>query len=137
MEIIKIGLISWVIAQGMKVLIYYLKTKKLNLKILTASGGIPSSHTAFIVATTFKIGIIEGINSPLFGFATILTFIIMYDAIGVRYSTGEQAKILNGLGIELEKKLGIRHIKVKEICGHTLIEVMAGFVIGTISGILF
>lgn len=137
MQIILTSIAAWFIAQGIKVLIFYRRTKIWNLKILTISGGVPSSHTAFVTAATTKIGLLEGVNSTLFGFAVILAFIIMYDAVGVRYAVGEQAKFLNRFQRDLKYVVPFRKKKIKEVCGHTLKEVALGFCIGVCCGLIF
>lgn len=136
MQIIMTACVAWFIAQLIKILIEYVKTKKFNLGLFIASGGMPSSHTAFIVAATAKIALVEGMYSSLFGACVILSFVIMYDAVGVRQSVGIQAKALNELHTKLSNIANIDCNLIKEVCGHNILQVIAGLVLGVIVGLL-
>lgn len=143
------ALTAWFVAQVLKTLFYYISEKKLNLERLFGSGGMPSAHSAAAVALTFAISKQFGLESPFFSISAVLAAIVMYDANGVRRSSGEQAKLLNKLvdvldipeikQTEIKKKLKIfnkedsqnKNIKLlKEQLGHTPIEVLAGFLVG-------
>lgn len=101
-----------------------------------ASGGMPSSHTAFVVAATAKIAMTEGIYSPLFGICAVLSFVVMYDAVGVRQSVGLQAKALNELHEKLNDLTSFDYNMLKEVCGHNIFQVIAGFLLGVVVGLL-
>lgn len=100
-----------------------------------ASGGMPSSHTAFVIAATTKIALLEGIYSSLFGVCVVLSFVVMYDAVGVRQSVGLQAKALNELHEKLNDLTNVDYNIIKEVCGHNIFQVIAGFVLGVVVGI--
>ena len=91
------ALAAWLLAQILKVIIYGVQNRTINLERLIGAGGMPSSHTATVVALTVAVGRLEGLGSPLFAIAFILACVVMYDATGVRRAAGEQAKVLNKL----------------------------------------
>ena len=121
---------SWAIAQFIKILIELKKTKKINTALIVSSGGMPSSHSSFVTAMTMSIGLKEGFNSSIFALSAVFSLVVMYDAAGVRRAAGYQAAAINMLferledqGIKLDKKL-------KELLGHSPIEVAAGAILG-------
>ena len=94
-KIIVIAFITWVLNQSLKLLIFYITEKKWDIGRFIGAGGMPSTHSALSMCVATTIGIKEGWGSPLFALATVIAFIIMADAAGVRRETGEQAKVLN------------------------------------------
>lgn len=123
--------IAWFIAQFIKVVTVLLKNKKLDFKRFIGSGGMPSSHSSFVVSLAASIGINNGFSSDLFAAAAVMALVVMYDAAGVRRAAGQQARILNKLVREWEKN-DFTHTekKLKELLGHTPIEVLAGAILG-------
>lgn len=138
---------SWFAAQLIKVLINLIKSKEFIWERLWGSGGMPSAHSALVTAMTVSIGKIEGVNSPLFALAIINASIVMYDAMGVRRSAGEQAKVLNKFlrvnnvnqdspapakrfKIKKHNNKDVQQILLKEVLGHTPIEVFFGILLG-------
>ena len=126
---------SWAIAQFIKILIELKKTKKINTALIVSSGGMPSSHSSFVTAMTTSIGLKEGFNSSIFALSAVFSLVVMYDAAGVRRAAGYQAAAINMLferledqGIKLDKKL-------KELLGHSPIEVAAGAILGILVAI--
>ena len=95
------------------------------------SGGMPSSHTSFMVALVTVIGINEGYNSAIFGLSLAIAAIVAYDARGVRLATGQQTVVINKLAKTAKIKTNITNAK-----GHRIIEVLAGAVIGVVVGIV-
>jgi acid phosphatase family membrane protein YuiD len=91
---------------------------------------MPSSHGAMVSAMTTSIAIKEGIQSYLFAFSVFMALIIMRDAMGVRRSAGIQAKSLNSLGKSMEERMGVEYHAVKEVQGHTPLEVVIGALLG-------
>jgi len=130
------AMIGWFGAQGFKVLYTVIKFKKFDLERVMGSGGMPSSHTASITAATFAIGNHYGFEHPTFGLGVVVAFIIMYDAAGVRMAAGKQAKVIK----MIIKELGENRFKIdeelKELLGHTYLEVFVGMVLGIIIGFL-
>ncbi len=106
--------------------------------ILWKTGGMPSSHSALVAALTISIGIRHGFNSDLFIFAIFIAIIVIRDAVGVRRSSGLQARALNDLGakfVEINPSYSFKH--VREIQGHKPVEAVAGVILGSIIAILF
>lgn len=124
-----IPVITWFVVQCMKVIFELIRYKKLNLKRMIGSGGMPSSHSALVCSLATSIGITEGLDSPIFALSVALALIVMYDAAGVRRAAGKQAKILNQL-IESEGKNINVHEKLTELLGHTPLQVYVGAIIG-------
>ena len=123
--------------QGIFKFIYDLvKSKKFNFKRLMQAGGMPSSHSGVVISLTTMIGKNVGINSPLFAVALIFSFIVMYDAAGVRRAAGKQAKLLN----KIVETPGLTSLQVSErlveVLGHTPVQVIVGAAIGVIVGLL-
>lgn len=130
-----IPVITWFVVQLLKVIFELIKYKKLNLKRMIGSGGMPSSHSAFVCSLATSVGLTEGLASPLFAICVTLAAIVMYDASGVRRAAGKQAKILNQI-IESEgKNINVQE-KLIELLGHTPLEVYVGAAIGIAMAIL-
>lgn len=114
-----------------------IKTRKFNFKKLMQAGGMPSSHSGVVVSLTTMIGKNMGINSPLFAVALIFSFIVMYDAAGVRRAAGKQAKLLNKI-VETPGLTGLQvSERLVEVLGHTPVQVIVGAAIGIVMGLLF
>ena len=124
-----IPLATWFVVQSMKVIFELIKNKKLNIRRIVGSGGMPSSHSALVCSLTTAIGITEGVASPLFAMCIALSLIVMYDASGVRRAAGKQARILNQLIESQGKNINVQE-KLIELLGHTPLEVYVGAVIG-------
>ena len=126
----------WLGIQLFKFIYDLIKTKKFNFKKLMQAGGMPSSHSGVVVSLTTMIGKNVGINSPLFAVALIFSFIVMYDAAGVRRAAGKQAKLLN----KIVETPGLTSLQVSErlveVLGHTPVQVIVGAAIGVIVGLL-
>ena len=130
-----IPVITWFVVQCTKIVIELIKNKKLNLRRIVGSGGMPSSHSAFVCSLATTIGITEGVSSPLFAMAVALSAIVVYDAAGVRRAAGKQAKILNQI-IESEGENIDVHEKLIELLGHTPLEVYVGAFVGIVMAFL-
>lgn len=125
------ALIGWFVAQGMKIPIHYLVEHTWDWRRFFGSGGMPSSHTAMVVASSIMVGSLEGFGSPVFAVAVVLSFIVMYDATGVRRETGRQAEIINRILRDvLINGKPISDRELKELVGHKPIEVFGGFLVG-------
>ena len=122
----------WFGIQLFKFIYDLIKTKKFNFKKLMQAGGMPSSHSGVVVSLTTMIGKNVGINSPLFAVSLIFSFIVMYDAAGVRRAAGKHAGILNSLMEIFKEKedFRIKQIQLKELLGHEPTEVIAGAILG-------
>lgn len=129
-KIVGTAALSWLIAQLIKIIIDCAKNKTINPALIVSSGGMPSSHSSFVTALAFAVGFQEGFNSTAFAITFVLSTIVMYDASGVRRAAGKQAEVLN-IFISNFEKHGVKiDSKLKELLGHSPIEVSAGAVLG-------
>ncbi len=138
-EILMSAGLSWGLAQIIKTIIHLVLTKKFVAERLIGSGGMPSCHSATVCALVTSVVINEGIQSPFFAITAILAIIVMYDAMGVRYETGEQAKVLNEI-MEVIEKMGSDlnyDEKMKEFVGHTPLQVFVGAILGIIVALIY
>ncbi|MDK2866147.1 MAG: uncharacterized protein PWP51_2812 [Clostridiales bacterium] len=126
------AVLAWLIAQTVKVLITLLIEKEFKFERFHGSGGMPSSHTATIVAASTAIGLTLGWETPMFALSMIMAFIVMYDASGVRRSVGKQAKLLNDIIEDLFEHKQLQEQRLKELVGHKPTEVVVGAVLGVI-----
>ena len=128
------GITAWFIAQFIKVILTFHYEKRFAIERMWGSGGMPSSHSALVCALTVCVGKSAGFNSAVFAVATVLSFIVMYDATGVRRETGIQAIAIN----QLFKHTGLKwDDQLKELIGHSPIQVFAGAVLGIVVGCFF
>jgi acid phosphatase family membrane protein YuiD len=123
-------LVVWVLAQTIKVIIGVVKEKKFNFRWFIGTGGMPSSHAAGVSALATGIGLEQGFDSALFAAAATFALVTMFDAQGVRRSTGQQATVLNKMMDDIYWKGQIEERRLIELVGHTPIQVLAGFVFG-------
>lgn len=125
---------GWASAQIIKTVINLILTRSFNPERLIGSGGMPSSHSAFVCALTTSAAIHCGLSSPEFAITFVLSFIVMYDAMGVRRETGKQAELLNEIMDVFKNYEGFptAEDKLKELVGHTPLQVSAGAVLGII-----
>ena len=131
------AVIAWLVAQIIKAVISLIAREKFDLgKFLFGSGGMPSSHSAFVMALCTATGFTEGLGSSIFAVSCGLAVIVMIDASGVRFESGEQAKILNKITRELfSGKPDEINTGLKELIGHTPFQVMMGAALGVGVGI--
>lgn len=122
--------VAWLSADLLKVIIIKVRHGIMDWRRFFGSGGMPSSHTAFIVALATCIARSEGMQSPLFGLALGLVILTSVDAAGLRRSAGLQAEVLNRIVEDLYKGRDVKPPRVKEMLGHTLPEVLAGAAVG-------
>ncbi|SES62795.1 hypothetical protein SAMN03080614_100187 [Anaerobranca gottschalkii DSM 13577] len=129
-----VPVIAWAIAQTLKVIIELLLKREFNAYRFVGAGGMPSSHSALVMALTTTLALDFGWDSPLTAISFIFALVVMYDAAGVRRAAGKQAKILNIIISELQQgnKIIDEKEKLKELLGHTPIEVVAGALLGII-----
>ncbi len=130
-QIIMITMVAWVVAQSLKLIIDKIRFKRVDFTRIVGAGGMPSSHSAFVTALATVIAIRHGLNSTEFSLAFAFAGVVMYDAAGVRRSTGAQAKILNKIVQDLySKEHTVKVERLKELIGHSPIEVFAGAILG-------
>jgi acid phosphatase family membrane protein YuiD len=128
---------SWVTAQLLKVLIGVLRDRRFNFKWLISSGGMPSSHVALSTCLTTSIGLYYGFDSGLFAMALGFAVITMFDAQGVRWHSGKQAQALNRILEDIYSRKGIQEAPLKQLIGHTPVEVYAGMALGIFLAFVF
>ncbi len=137
-QVLLCAVAGWFIAQALKIPTYWLLEKELDWRRFFGSGGMPSSHTAFVVSLTLMIGATEGFDTALFALSVVLSAIVMYDASGVRRETGIQGQVLNEI---LQKVFvdgqPITDVELKELVGHTKVEVAGGFLVGVLTALGF
>lgn len=127
------ALSGWFSAQTLKILTALIKEKKLDFRKFFSNGGMPSSHTSTVCALCLSIGKTDGVKSSTFAVSFMLAFIVMVDATGVRRAAGEQAKILNQLVYDMtDDKPVYMKKKLKELIGHTPLEVIVGALLGAL-----
>lgn len=128
--------VAWAIAQVTKVVLTSIKQRRLNLRVLAETGGMPSSHAAIVMGLTAAVGRLDGVASSTFAIALIFSFVVMYDAQGVRRAAGRQATVLNRLVDDLVAMRGIQEDRLRELLGHTPFEVLVGGALGVTVGLL-
>jgi acid phosphatase family membrane protein YuiD len=134
-SILWVSVFTCILAQLIKVFSEYLHTKEIKPRLLLSTGGMPSSHSAFVASITTSVGLAEGFDSNLFAVSLILSLIVMYDAAGVRRAAGKQASVINTIISDIEK-LGIKIDEhLKELLGHSPVEVIGGAILGIFTSV--
>jgi acid phosphatase family membrane protein YuiD len=128
---------AWVIAQTIKVTRGVISQKKFDFRWFVGTGGMPSSHAAGASCLATAIGLEYGFNSVHFALAASFAIVVMFDAQGVRRASGRQARILNKLMDDIYWKGRIPEGRLRELIGHTPIEVLVGFLLGATIAIVF
>jgi len=137
-EVIISGLLATITAQVIKFFVFTIRTHKINFKIFSTTGGMPSSHSAGVSAVTAAVGIIEGVESLLFAVALAFAVVVMYDATGIRRAAGKTAACLNKMMDDFYKHdLQAVGGKLKELLGHTPLEVFFGSIYGVLFAIAY
>lgn len=132
-EVLGNAFIAAMLAQILKFVWYIIVHRKVNFKIFTTTGGMPSSHSACVMALSFTVGYIEGLNSVIFAVALGYAFVVMYDAAGIRRSAGKIAATMNRVMEEFyAHRPSAAGEKLKELLGHTPFEVFMGALLGII-----
>ncbi len=130
-HVLIVALIACFTAQGLKAVIELVRHRKLNLRVMVGTGGMPSAHSALVTALACGVGQTLGWASPMFAATLVFSIIVMYDAAGVRQAAGKQAKVLNQIIDELfQEKPEISEDRLKELLGHTPFQVIAGSILG-------
>jgi len=132
-----VTLFAWCLAQSIKVILGVIRTKKFDFRWFIGTGGMPSAHAAGASALAITAGLDYGFNSAMFALGAFFAMVTMFDAQGVRRSTGKQAAILNTVMEDIYWKGRIREERLKELIGHTPVEVIAGSIIGILLAIIF
>ncbi len=136
-KIFFIVLFAWLFSCVLKGLIEMFRTKRIDWHRFFGPGGMPSSHSTIVTSLATCVGIYEGFDTSLFVVCCALALIVMYDASGVRRAAGEQAKIINMIVEAWEEKDPVQNAeKLKEILGHTPLQVAAGAILGVLFAII-
>lgn len=128
--------LAWAIAQVSKTVLDFIRQRKLIFSRLVSSGGMPSSHSALVTGLATATGRLNGLGSATFAIAVVLASIVMYDAAGVRRAVSIQARILNQMIDELFEGQPIAEKRLRELIGHTPIQVVAGGLLGVAVGLI-
>ena len=129
---------AWLIAQILKTIIYVLVNKNFNPERLLGDGGMPSSHSATVMALVTSTAFYYGAETFEFAVAAIMALIVMHDAMGVRRETGKQAKVINNMMdwfVELNSNIPPEE-KLKEFVGHSPMQVFFGALLGIAVGVV-
>jgi uncharacterized protein len=126
------ALVAWAIAQGVKAPVEYLRTRRWDWSLYLRAGGMPSSHTALVVAVAHAIALTEGFNSATFALAFVVAMIVVYDATGVRRQAGLHAEVINALLRDLVAGHPLKQAELMELLGHSPLEALVGGVLGLV-----
>ncbi len=135
-RILVASFLAWAIAQVSKTIYELVRQRKLNLNRLVSSGGMPSSHSALVTGLATATGRVDGVGSVAFAIAVVLASIVMYDAAGVRRAVSIQARILNQMIDEAFQGHPIAEERLRELIGHTPVQVFVGGLVGIVVGLL-
>ena len=129
--------LSWFVAQLVKVARSLILKKRFSVRWLFDTGGMPSAHSATVASLATVTGLYFGFHSIFFLIVLIFTIITMFDAAGVRRSVGRQAQILNRIIHDLAMRGQVAEERLKELLGHTPVEVFAGALVGILMAYFF
>jgi acid phosphatase family membrane protein YuiD len=131
-----VTLSAWIIAQAIKLIIAVIRQKRFDFRWLVGTGGMPSSHTAGATCLATILGLEYGFDSVYFALAASFAIVVMFDAQGVRRSTGRQARILNKIMEDIYWQGRISEGRLRELVGHTPVEVLVGALLGIVIAFL-
>ncbi len=134
------GILGWAAAQALKTIIYTIMNRSFNAERLVGDGGMPSAHSATVTAIAVSAGMIYGFGSFEFAISAILAIIVMHDAMGVRRVTGKQSEVINELMdifVAEHPEEMLTDEKLKELVGHTPLQVAAGFLLGFFTALIY
>ena len=128
-------LTACLVAQGIKISLGVIRLRKFDFRWLFGTGGMPSTHAAGVSALSVSVGQMNGFDSPLFATAVAFTVITLFDAQGVRRWSGRQAQVLNRMIEDMYFRRRMQEPRLKEMLGHTPVEVFAGMLVGVATAI--
>jgi acid phosphatase family membrane protein YuiD len=129
------ALAGWLVAQLTKMLICLVTSRRLDFRYLASTGGMPSAHSSMVSALATAVGLADGFDSSQFAISVVLASVVMFDAQTVRAAAGKQARLLNQIVDELFQEHHFSENKLKELLGHTRLEVFFGMLTGIVTGI--
>ncbi len=124
------GILGWFVAQSIKMVCCLIKSHRLDFSYMVSTGGMPSAHSAMAVSLATSLGLCEGFDSAIFALGCAFAVVVMFDAQSVRKAAGEQAALLNQIVDELLHEHHLSENKLKELLGHTRLEVFMGMLTG-------
>lgn len=130
------GIVGATLAQLIKFVTVLLRDRRIDVRTLVTTGGMPSSHSALVTGLATSVGLTEGFTSTIFDVALVLAMVVMYDAAGVRRAAGKQARIINQIIFDLQHSLSFQESRLKELLGHTPLEVIGGALLGIVIALL-
>jgi acid phosphatase family membrane protein YuiD len=122
------------LAQSIKITLGVIRERRFDFRWFIGTGGMPSTHAAGVTAVSTAVGIVEGVHTSLFAACVVFTVITLFDAQGVRRWSGRQAQILNKMMDDMYFRRRIQEERLKELLGHTPIQVLGGMTVGIIMG---
>lgn len=129
------GLLGWLVAQTAKMINCLIESRKLDFSYMVSTGGMPSAHSAMASALATSLGLCEGFDSAIFALGAAFAVVVMFDAQSVRKAAGEQARLLNQIVDQLLHEHHLSETKLKELLGHTRLEVLMGMITGTMTAL--
>ncbi len=136
-HVLIVSLVSWIIAQTLKLVVVLLQERKFDLWRLVSAGGMPSSHSALVSSLATEIGIKDGVQSSIFALGVVFAAVVMYDAAGIRQAVSIQARILNKILDDYFERQLWNEERLRELLGHTRIEVFVGAMLGILIAFLW
>jgi acid phosphatase family membrane protein YuiD len=124
------ALIAWSLAQGGKLPLEYIRSRRWNWSLLFSTGGMPSSHTALVAAIAHGTGMVAGFDSPAFALGVALAMVVIYDATGIRRQAGLHAEMINAMFQDLMEGHPLQQEKLAEVLGHSPGEAFVGLLLG-------
>lgn len=131
-RVLIVMLTAWLLAQIIKIPLDFFRTRRLNWALLFSVGGMPSSHSALLTSATLAIGLYHGFDNPLFALGIAITMVVTYDAAGIRRQAGVHAQRINVLFDELLRGQMFDQNDLREVLGHTPLEVTGGILFGLV-----
>jgi hypothetical protein len=135
-RVLEVMLTAWLLAQVIKIPLDFLYTRRWNWALLLSVGGMPSSHSALVTSATTAIGLYHGLDSPIFALGIAVTMVVTYDAAGVRRQAGIHAQRINVLFEELLRGHLVDQKELREVLGHTPLEVTGGVLFGILVAVV-
>ena len=122
--------IGWLLAQGIKVPLYYILRRDWNWSLLFSTGGMPSSHSALVAGAAHACGLYMGFGSAYFALAAVIAIVVIYDATGIRRQAGKHAAVINAMIQDLATGHPLKEEQLREVLGHTPMEAVMGTILG-------
>ncbi len=137
-KVLWVTFLAWLISCVLKGILVCITQRRFDVTRFMGPGGMPSSHSTIVSALTISVGMSEGFQSAAFAICCVLALVVMYDASGIRRAAGQQAKMINMIIDAWDETDPLeKQIRLKELLGHTPLEVMAGAILGTLISLLF